>query len=525
MNLCFKNKTCRGKLIKKTFSLVAVFFIIMATVVSSPAAVEALSESPSNDSMTFMVHLDATAKTTWDYLKSKGLNDYAVAGIMGNLWAESGLNPKNLQGSYERKLKHTDDSYTNAVDSGKYKNFVRDSAGYGLAQWTYYTRKQALLNFAKQKGTSIGDLKMQLEFLYNELTGYTSVMNTLKKATSVRMASDAILTGYERPANQGSLVKRTRAGYGQVYYNKYAGSTPAPVVTVNTRRLYGETRYNTGFVIANQFKADAKLNKFKAIIVACGTDFPDALSASYLSKVVNSPVLLWREKETSRIQNYIRQNVASGGRIFLLGGTGILSDSIKEGMDDYKFFRLQGETRYETNISILKTSGVKSGEILVVDGSNYQNALVAAATGNPVLMVKGNSLRRSQIDFVKSLAAPKFTIIGNNASVSAGIESALSSYGSVTRIAARTSDEISVQVAKKYFSSPTEVTLAINNNFPDALCGGPLCIVDKTPIMLVNTGNCSKTKEYVKSLNLKRVTVLGGPSVVSDTLVKEICGS
>lgn len=72
--------------------------------------------------------------------------------LMGNLYAESALSPKNLQNSYERKLGYTDDTYTAAVDSGAYKNFVKDSAGYGLAQWTYWSRKQNMLAFAQAAG-------------------------------------------------------------------------------------------------------------------------------------------------------------------------------------------------------------------------------------------------------------------------------------------------------------------------------------------------------------------------------------
>jgi long-subunit fatty acid transport protein len=37
--------------------------------------------------------------------------------------------------------------------------------GYGLAQWTFWSRKQALLDFAKTAGKSIGDMTMQLDFL------------------------------------------------------------------------------------------------------------------------------------------------------------------------------------------------------------------------------------------------------------------------------------------------------------------------------------------------------------------------
>ena len=108
------------------------------------------------------------------------------------------------------------------MDNGSYGNFIKDSAGYGLAQWTYWSRKQALLNHAKQAGVSIADLNMQLGFLWEELQGYTAVMDALKKAGSVRAVSDAVLTGYEKPADQSEIAKKKRAEYGEGYYKKYA---------------------------------------------------------------------------------------------------------------------------------------------------------------------------------------------------------------------------------------------------------------------------------------------------------------
>ena len=125
------------------------------------------------------------AEKIWNYLTAKGLTAYGVAGLMGNLYAESGLVPTNLQNTFEKRLGMNDVQYTAAVDSGTYTNFVRDSAGYGLAQWTYWSRKQSLLNYAKASGASIGDLEMQLGYLWKELTGYTAVMKVLKSAATV----------------------------------------------------------------------------------------------------------------------------------------------------------------------------------------------------------------------------------------------------------------------------------------------------------------------------------------------------
>jgi hypothetical protein len=154
------------------------------------------------------------------------MTDAGVAGLMGNLFAESGLNPKNLQNTYEKKLGYTDVTYTAAVDNGKYTNFVRDSAGYGLCQWTYWSRKQALYSFCKAIGASIGDLDAQLRFLMKELTeSFKSVLGVLMTTTSVREASDAVLLQFERPAKMNDpAVQQKRAGYGQNYYNQFAGA-------------------------------------------------------------------------------------------------------------------------------------------------------------------------------------------------------------------------------------------------------------------------------------------------------------
>lgn len=177
----------------------------------------------------------------WNYLKSKGLNDYGIAGLMGNLHAESGLIPTNLQNSYEKKLGFTDTTYTNAVDNGTYNNFVKDSAGYGLAQWTYWSRKQNLLDFAKSKKASIGDLEMQLDFLYKELSeGYKTVLNVLKTAKSVREASDVVLLEYERPADQSEAVQIRRADYGETYYKKYATTKLSSVEEIAKEVIAGK---------------------------------------------------------------------------------------------------------------------------------------------------------------------------------------------------------------------------------------------------------------------------------------------
>ena len=168
-------------------------------------------------------------KYIWNTLYKIIKNPYGVAGVMGNMYAESGLKSNNLEDFFQSKFGYTDESYTAAVDNGTYTNFARDSAGYGLVQWTFWTIKQDLYDYAKSKKTSIGDVKMQLECMCKQISGERvssewkkSVWEVLLNAKSVSEASTAFLLNYERPANMGNSIIRLRASYAQTYYDRYA---------------------------------------------------------------------------------------------------------------------------------------------------------------------------------------------------------------------------------------------------------------------------------------------------------------
>ena len=168
------------------------------------------------------------AKLIWDRLCAAIQNPYGVAGVMGNFKAESNCRSNNLQNTYEKKLGMTDEQYTAAVDSGSYSNFVHDSAGYGLFQATYWSIKESLLNYAKEKGVSIGDRDMQVDwFIHAMKNEYKSIWTVLTTAKTVREASDAVLLKFERPADQSEAVQVKRAGYGEEYFSRFASPVDA----------------------------------------------------------------------------------------------------------------------------------------------------------------------------------------------------------------------------------------------------------------------------------------------------------
>ena len=134
------------------------------------------------------------AQRIWDFLLSWLGNAFGAAGLMGNIRAESALRP---------------------------------------------SRKQALLEFARARKASIGDLEMQLDFLRKEMeSNYPTLVQKLKKAASVRAASNDVLFEYERPGDQSQKVQDLRASYGETYYKEYAGKERKVIVT-RTKFLNG----------------------------------------------------------------------------------------------------------------------------------------------------------------------------------------------------------------------------------------------------------------------------------------------
>lgn len=166
-----------------------------------------------------------TEEKIWHYLISKGYTRAGTAGIMGNLKAESGLATNNLENTRNSTL-GSDTYYTSAVNNKTYsKNqFINDRAGYGLAQWTYYTRKRGLYEITVEQGLSIADLKGQLDYLISELSNYyKSLNNILKTTSSVDAASDAFLKEFEKPA---ILNYKERRDFSWSFYNKYTNGMP-----------------------------------------------------------------------------------------------------------------------------------------------------------------------------------------------------------------------------------------------------------------------------------------------------------
>ena len=296
-------------------------------------------------------------------------------------------------------------------------------------------------------------------------------------------------------------------------------------------RVGGEDRSETARKIADELKDVQGAAKFGKIIYASSYTYPDALTGSYLANTMNAPILLYRKGQEKNNLDYIKNNLAEGGTVYILGGTNAVPKTIVDSLHDANLnvVRLGGENRYETNIQILNAAGFAGGEtVLVCTGNAYPDAMAASATGLPILLVnnKIGTLSSHQIDYLDNLHQKcEFVLIGGENAISAKLAEELTKYdanGKVERIGGATRYETCMMIADTFAANATKAVVAYGRAYPDALCGGTLAYAVGAPMILVQDSTVEGASEYLKDQNITSGYVLGGTGRVSDTAVRKI---
>ena len=289
-------------------------------------------------------------------------------------------------------------------------------------------------------------------------------------------------------------------------------------------RLYGDSRYDTGYAVADALKIALGVEKFEAVVVATGKNFADALAGSYLAVEKNAPILLTNGKDDNiaELHAYIKENVVKGGNVYILGGEGAVPAGV-DAISDYTVKRLFGDSRYDTNLAILEEAGVSGDSIIVATGKTFADSLSASAAKLPILLVKPNAALN---DAQKAILAGvnNIYIIGGEGAVSASYEAELKEFGEVTRVFGDSRYDTSVEVAKTFCKDGDKAVIASGKNFPDGLCGGPFAAAMNAPLVLTKDGGAGAAAAYVADKAIPSGYVLGGDGALSDETVVEIFG-
>lgn len=315
--------------------------------------------------------------------------------------------------------------------------------------------------------------------------------------------------------------------YGNREYPEYKGpACPVP----GMYRAAGETRYAT--MAALLPKAPWKAER--TVVLASGSNYPDALAAASLAGAYDAPIVLTEPNSLSvDAADMIEQ--LSPNVIYVVGGEAAVSKSAVDtaayyAADGCKVFRIAGDTRLETSLAIAKRVRQKStasDTLIVATGFNYADALsvspFAFAYKSPIFLCGSNGLSADAISYISGAGFKRAILVGGTAAVPDRVKQQLTSAGissgSITRLAGATRYETSAKIMSYVVNAGMNVStvyLATGKNFPDALAAGPVAGKLRAPLLLVDPGieyAHTVLANYCGSVNV--ATVVGGTSAVS----------
>ncbi len=173
----------------------------------------------------------------FSYLTNNAWSINAISAMLGNMQAESSINPGRWQND----------------DVGNV------SLGYGLVQWTPSTKYTDWCNEQGLSDSSEMDSNLA-RILYEVANGIQwyatdkyniSFLEFTKSTDSVESLAAAFLLNYERPADQSESVQAYRGELATAWYTYLTGQTPETPTTTTTKKrrgykffLFGKARRN-----------------------------------------------------------------------------------------------------------------------------------------------------------------------------------------------------------------------------------------------------------------------------------------
>ena len=290
--------------------------------------------------------------------------------------------------------------------------------------------------------------------------------------------------------------------------------------TLSVTRISGSDRYDTSFKI-QEFLTKDEFSYYA--VFASGEGFSDALSAGILAGEFEAPLILVRKDSIPKVisDNYSR---ITFGRSFLVGGTNSVSKKVEDEIHKNisVTIRLAGKNRLDTALSIYGPILEKRKELVLGDAfSSYNGYVYADALTAMPYMYQLNKHDMGPL--------PLLPYAGEDASiVFGGYNSVPKLVGEKSRIYGADRYKTAVEISKAFKSNLNKdidtIVLASGEDYPDALCAGPLASSKNAAILLTNSKTLKEdTREYIKSnTNIKNIIIVGGEKSISSSVEDEL---
>lgn len=297
-------------------------------------------------------------------------------------------------------------------------------------------------------------------------------------------------------------------------------------------RWSGESRYQTAVRIAEASGLRAATSAF----VATGVDFPDALAAAAAAGSRSAPILLVGKTnaDAQPAINFL-QSMPNLTNVYVIGGSAAVShqllDTIKNHLPKSTVTRIKGDSRFETAAEIAQRFFKNATEVFVATGSNFPDALTAAAAAgrlNAPVLLTGADISDYLANYLTSLPGPvRVHLVGGPAVVPDSIITqikALPGKYSFQRHWGSDRYLTSKAVANDFNQdqNPSLVYLATGLGYADALAGAPVAALTGAPVLLTNKSYLPvPTRDYLRGKQkITSAVFLGGSSAVSNEITQ-----
>ncbi|MGD6990993.1 SpoIID/LytB domain-containing protein [Sutcliffiella horikoshii] len=184
---------------------------------------------------------------------------------------------------------------------------------------------------------------------------------------------------------------------------------------------------------------------------------------------------------------------------------------------------LRGSDRYETSTAIAEYGWDKGFQTVVIGrGDNPVDALTGSVLAKkydaPLLLVKTDEIPNSIKELLATQTIHQIFVLGGQAAVSDKTVAELRKYATqVIRIKGSDRYDTSVEVAGQIDAKGEVIITSGSSTSPDALSVASHAALNQIPILFTKVEEVSSSvEEYLRNNNVKKVTIIGGKSAVSN---------
>jgi putative cell wall-binding protein len=358
------------------------------------------------------------------------------------------------------------------------------------------------------------------------MSGTLSATTTATITTTTNLNDTLTLTG-AKTSTVGDILRLAGAritlpaAAGEVFLiakdvtrSSVLGAVGVATVVTQTR-IGGTDRYSTASKLF-----DTDFSAASTVVLTSGTNYPDALSASYLAGQLGTGVLT---TDPNTLPAATRGELLTRGiaTVYIIGGTEAVSADVAEQVAGFhvsnnadepliNVVRIAGADRYATNNLVDSYSRSAMTTAIVATGENFADALAVGPavyqTGYPLILTPGATLSASAKATIKTLGITHAVIVGGTSAISTAVETELNAAGvSVDyRIAGAERTDTAAQVAAWEtgglaghdiypalgglgFSGTNLVNIARGDSFADALAASSIAGFDENVIVLTSS--------------------------------------